>query len=144
MYTFFSVGDTIRGLMGNAQVGTETSLLQVLDDAQTNGARFNGSVMRRGLKSMINTDFRLEAWETMVTRSFDTVMQRLVTDDAASGGDPAAKSDASSATDFYIILCGQVFQKILRNAMAKFKAKDCRVVLHRAVYPYDIAYHNMI
>ena len=107
----------ITGLMGNAQVDTETSLLQVLDDAQMRGAKFNASVMRRGLKSMINADFRLEAWETMVTKSFETVTKRFVSD-----GDDAG--DSSSSNEFYIIMVGQVFQKLLRAAMAKFKPKD--------------------
>lgn len=103
--------------MGTAQVDTETTLLAVLDSAKQRGLQVNASVMRRGLKSMINTDFKLENWSNMVSRSYDTVLQLF----DAEGGD---SKDGSSAENFYVISCGQVFQKLLRASSSKFKHKD--------------------
>ena len=105
---------SIQGLLGTAQVDSETTLLKVLDENKERGVQMNASVMRRGLKSLINTDFRLEAWDNMVTRSYETVQQRL----SAEG------ENSKDATSFYAIMCGQTLQKLIRTSTGKFKVKD--------------------
>lgn len=103
------------GLVGTAQVDSETTLLHVLDDAKLiHGVTFNDSVLRRGLKSMLNKDFMLENWTAMSSKSYDVVKERFVD----------IQGDATTADEFYIILCGQIFQKMLRTAGSKFKPKD--------------------
>lgn len=110
----------ILGLMGTAQVDSDTTLIRILDLAEQNdGIKFNGAVIRRGLKSLINMDFRLEKWGVLVSDTYKQVLDRFVDGD-----------DSTSANDFYVIMISQVFQKLLRTSQTKFKIKD---TLPRAV-----------
>ncbi len=103
--------------MGTAQVDSETTLLSVLDESMQRGVQTNASVMRRGLKSLINTDFKFENWTAMVTSTYTTMLERF-------DGTGSDTKEGSSADDFYTITIGQIFQKLLRAATAKFKTKD--------------------
>ena len=86
----------------------------MLDQAEANdGFKFNGAVIRRGLKSMINSAFSLESWDTIAGEGYESVQSRFVPEE-----------DDFTADTFFMMLCSQVFQKLLRTAQAKFKIKD--------------------
>lgn len=100
--------------MGTAQVENDTTLLRILDMAkQTDGIKFNGAVIRRGLKSLINTNFKMEDWDSLVGDTYTTVLDRFIEGD-----------DSATADDFFVIMISQVFQKLLRSSQTKFKTKD--------------------
>ncbi len=82
----------------------------------TYGLEVNGSVMRRALKTAVNEVFRLSDWNKLVTVTKDIIDKKYVQED-----------DGTSSEDFYLLLCSQMFQKMLRTATQKFKSKD-RVV----------------
>lgn len=104
----------LKCLMGTAQVDSDITLIRILDLAEQNdGIKFNGAVIRRGLKSLINMDFRLEKWGVLVSDTYKQVLDRFVDGD-----------DSTSANDFYVIMISQVFQKLLRTSQTKFKIKD--------------------
>lgn len=102
------------GLLGTAQVDAETSLLAYIDDAMRNyELKINSSIMRRALKSLINDDFKLGAWSNLVSVSKKTIDERFLPAD-----------DGVTADDFYMLMCSQILQKMLRTATQKFKPKD--------------------
>ena len=126
----------ILGLMGTAQVDSDTTLIRILDLAEQNdGIKFNGAVIRRGLKSLINMDFRLEKWGVLVSDTYKQVLDRFVDGD-----------DSTSANDFYVIMISQVFQKLLRTSQTKFKIKDTlpRAVWREHCWPLIMLFSNLI
>ena len=104
----------LKGLLGTAQVDTETSLLAILDKAIAGyGLKVNGSVTKRALKSLINEDFRLSNWQSLVTTSKQLIDDRYIDD-----------GDDVTADAYYMLLCSQILQKMLRTATQKFKPKE--------------------
>lgn len=92
----------------------ETSLLAILDKAITGyGLKVNGSVTKRALKSLINDDFRLSNWQNLVTTSKKLIDDRYIDD-----------GDDVTADAYYMLLCSQILQKMLRTATQKFKPKE--------------------
>ena len=70
--------------------------------------------MRRALKSLVNENFRLSAWGALTKTTKAIIDRRFIVDD---------KGDKMTSSDFYMLLCSQVFQKMIRTASAKFKTK---------------------
>ena len=113
IFVFFSIEP---GLLGTAQIDAETSLLAYIDDAMRSyELKVNSSIMRRALKSLINDDFKLGAWSNLVSVSKKTIDERFLPAD-----------DGVTADDFYMLMCSQILQKMLRTATQKFKPKDIR------------------
>ena len=88
-------------------------LLDCIDQATLDEYSFNGSVLRRALKAMVNENFAHSNWEAMVTTTKAKIMERFIVD-----------SDGISAEQYYQILCNQVLQKALRTATQKFRPKE--------------------
>ncbi len=101
------------GLAGTAQLDASESLLDFLDKAESDGYEFNGSVVRRALKALINEDFAHSSWQNLVGKTKSTIDSRFIAD-----------SDGIDASSYYGILCGQIMQKLLRTATQRFKSKD--------------------
>lgn len=90
-----------------------TTLLSMLDDAkEQHGLSFNGAVMRKALKSLVNQDVQVQAFERLVTVTRDIILKRFVPEEEVF------------ADDFYIIMCSQTFQKLFKLGASKFKTKD--------------------
>ena len=69
--------------------------------------------MRRALKTAVNEVFRLSDWNKLVTITKDTIEKKFVLDE-----------DGITSEDFYLLMCSQMFQKMLRTATQKFKSKE--------------------
>ena len=90
------------------------TLLEVIDSsAIEHGFTFNGSVFRRALKSLINQDFAHSDWQSLVTKTVLVIHERFV-----------SEGDGMTADGYYITLCAQILQKLLRTASQKFKPKE--------------------
>ena len=89
------------------------TLLGFVDQVSSEGYKFNGSVVRRALKALVNEDFKLEKWDELATSTYETVKERFV-----------AGEDEVTADGFYRVLCSQILQKLLRTATQKFKPKE--------------------
>lgn len=101
-------------MSGSAQLGPETSLLAYIEESISSyGLEVNGSVMRRALKTAVNEVFRLSDWNKLVTITKDTIDKKFVLDE-----------DGITSEDFYLLMCSQMFQKMLRTATQKFKSKE--------------------
>lgn len=82
------------------------------ESAHSFSLEVNGAVMRRALKSQVNDVFRLGDWNSLTTSVKASIDKRFVPGD-----------DKLTADDFYMQMCSQVFQKMLRTASQKFKPK---------------------
>lgn len=108
------------GLLGSQQLEPTETLLSFTDDLHDQEEyQFNGSVMRRSLKSLVNDDFKLCAWEKLTTSTKKIIDDRYILD-----------SDDLSADGCYIILCSQIMQKMLRTVGQKFKPKESNCQQH--------------
>lgn len=110
-----------KGVLGSAQVDTTTTLVAMVDDATSRlGCTFNHAVMRKALKSLVNQDVQVSAWENLTNVTKKTLDARFIPD--------SNSKDVVDADDFYIILLTQTFQKLTKLASNKLKHKDlCQV-----------------
>ena len=85
-----------------------------MDDLKVKeGYSFNGSTLRRALKSLVNENFSQCKWTELVTETKNVIDKRFIVD-----------TDKVSANDFFGMTCCQILQKLLRTATQKFKPKD--------------------
>ena len=76
--------------------------------------------MRKALKSLVNQDVQVSAWENLTNVTKKTLDARFIPD--------SNSKDVVDADDFYIILLTQTFQKLTKLASNKLKHKDlCQV-----------------
>ena len=104
----------LLGLSGATTIDPKTNLLELMDDLKVKeGYSFNGSTLRRALKSLVNENFSQCQWDVLTTTTKLKIDERFIVD-----------SDKVTANDFYGMTCCQILQKLLRTATQKFKPKD--------------------
>lgn len=113
------------GLLGTAQIDASTTLLELVDQAIHDGCAFNGSIIKRALKSLANIDFAQANWVGLTTTTKATIDTRFVKD----------PDDIEDANAFYGMLCSQIMQKSLRTATQKFKPK-VPVFCHKKMFSH--------
>ena len=120
-FTFFwpCPRQVAAGIMGTASIESTSSLLEVLDEAiDKRGYDFNGAVVRRALKELVNSNFQVCNWDALVTDVKETIQTRFIPD--ASEPDLLG---VTTAEEFFYLLMTQVTQKLLKVASTKIKSK---------------------
>ena len=72
--------------------------------------------MRRALKQLIYDDLKLCNFQQMVGETYSLVTTRFVMDDD--------EEKDVTADDFFCMTCGQVLQKLVKQAQSKIRSKD--------------------
>ena len=103
-------------LLGTSSLDSTSDLLAMLDTAaEEDGMKFNGAVLRRALKSRGNGHFKMQQWEALTTSTFQTITDRFIQED-----------DGVTSSDFIVLVCSQVWQKLLKAATTATKPKAHR------------------